>query len=632
MCGITGLFNIGNPEILKEMTESIYYRGPDDGGTTWFDKYNSGIGNRRLAIIDLSSSGHMPMSNDRKNLWITYNGEVYNYIEIRNELVSKGYHFNSDSDTEVILKAYEEWKENCLERFNGMFAFIIYNSDDNSFFAARDRIGIKPFYYWNDGNSVIIASEIKPILFSGLVEKAPDLFALFTPTRFQIFPETGFKNIYKLPAGCYMTFRNDELKIKRYWDLYPIENSKISEVDAEERLDYLLSDSVAKQMISDVPVGILLSGGLDSSIIAALMRERTNSEIHSLTIKFSKSDQKFEKAEDDSYYSKVISDKLGFNLKVFEINPDIQEMLPKMIWHLDEPLADPAAINTFLICAYAKSHGIPVLLNGMGGDEIFGGYRKQLACLRVDTYHKFVPSFARLMIDNIFSKLPVASKSKGYRLIRWIKRFLSFANLPQYERFLVSDLSFNKQMFESLFKNSIKYEDSKFYKAQRRNFENPELSYLTKMCLNDTKAFLPGHNLLYSDKASMAASVETRPPLVDHRIAEFMFTLPPSMRIKINKQKYLLKKVSERYIPKEVINRPKAPFGSPLRSWLRGPLTEMVDDLLSETSINKRGFYDAATVRDLIEKDRKGMEDNAHYIWILLNNELWFRTFFENGI
>jgi asparagine synthase (glutamine-hydrolysing) len=630
MCGITGLFNIGNKNILEEMTSSINYRGPDDNGIEWFEKYNSGIGNRRLAIQDLSESGHMPMANERKNLWITYNGEVYNYREIRNELTSKGYNFYSDSDTEVILKSYEEWGKNCLERFNGMFAFIIYNSEDNSFFAARDRIGIKPFYFWHKNNSVIIASEIKAIFKTGLVEKSPDLFSLCTPTRFQIYPYTGFKDIYKLPAGSYLSFKNDKLKIEKYWDLYPTENNKITYVDSVERLDYLLSDSVKLQMISDVPVGILLSGGLDSSIIAALMRKNTNSDIHSFTIKFSESDQKFEQATDDSYYSKIVSDLFGFKLKIFEINPDIEDLLPKIIWHLDEPLADPAAINTFLICEHAKTEGIPVLLNGMGGDEIFAGYRKQLACLGVDLYQKIIPSVLRHSIENMFSKMHVASKSKGYRRIRWIKRFLSFAPLPQYERFLVSDLSFGKSVFEELFKNRVDFENSYFYVSQKTNFENPELSYLTKMCLNDTKTFLPGHNLLYSDKSSMAASVETRPPLVDHRIAEFMFTLPPKMRIKYNKQKSLLKEVAKRYIPKEIINRPKAPFGSPLRAWLRGPLSEMVDDLLSEYSINKRGLYNAATVRDIIEKDRSGLEDNAHYIWILLNNELWFRTFFNN--
>ncbi|MFA5404089.1 MAG: asparagine synthase (glutamine-hydrolyzing) [Ignavibacteria bacterium] len=630
MCGITGLFNIGNENILKEMTSSIYYRGPDDEGVKWFGKHNSGIGNRRLAIIDLSSLGHMPMSNDKKNLWITFNGEVYNYKEIREELISKGYKFKSDSDTEVVLKAYEEWSENCLQKFNGMYAFIIFNSDDNSFFAVRDRIGIKPFYYWKSDNSIIIASEIKAIFETGLVEKTPDLLSLCTPTRFQIYPHTGFKDIFKLPAGCYLSFKNNELKIIKYWDLYPIENDKITLADAKERLDYLLSDSVRLQMISDVPVGILLSGGLDSSIIAALMRKNYNGDIHSFTIKFSESDQKFEQASDDSYYSKIVSDKFGFKLKILEINPDIEDLLPKLIWHLDEPLADPAAINTYLICELAKSKGISVLLNGMGGDEIFAGYRKQLACLRADLYQDLVPSFLRKSTEDVFSKLHVASKSKGHRRIRWIKRFLSFASLPQYERFLVSDLSFNKSSFENLFKHKVSYEESIFYKSQKINFENPELSYLTKMCLNDTKTFLPGHNLLYSDKSSMAASVETRPPLVDHRIAEFMFTLPVNFRIKRNNQKYFLKEVAKKYLPKEIINRPKAPFGSPLRSWLRGPLTEMVDDLLSESAIKKRGLYDVATVRDIIEKDRNGMEDNAHFIWILLTNEIWFRTFFNN--
>lgn len=631
MCGITGFINIGNKENLTEITNLISHRGPDDWGVEWFSDCNSGFGHRRLSIIDLSPAGHQPMSNEDDTLWITFNGEIYNYKDIRAELISKGYKFISESDTEVMLKAYDCWKENCLQKFNGMFAFVIYDKKENLFFGARDRVGIKPFYYYLNNHSLIFASEIKAILASGLIEKKPDYYSLFTPTRYQISPNTGFKNINKLPAGKYFKFKleNSDFRIKSYWDIFPFENVHISENDAIEKLDYLIQDSVRLQMIADVPVGIFLSGGLDSSIIAASMRKNTNNDIHSFTIKFAEEDQRFEKLADDSYYSKLMADKFNFIHHEFIISPDIESLFQKMVWHMDEPLADSASINTYIMSQYANDLGIVVLLNGMGGDEIFGGYRKHLACIKADVFRLFVPEIFRHFVYDFFNLLPIASKTQGFRNIRWIKRFLQIATQPQYERFLSSDLSLTEKQFNLLFLNKIKYKDSHYYQSQLKYFDISYIKYLTKLCLIDSKVFLPEHNLNYSDKSSMAASIESRPPLTDHRILDFLFSLTPEMRINGNRQKYLLKKVSEKYLPQEVINRPKAPFGSPLRSWLKGPLSEMVNDLLSESSLKKRGLYNSSFVRKLIDRDSKGIEDNAIQIWTLLTNEMWFRTFFD---
>jgi asparagine synthase (glutamine-hydrolysing) len=631
MCGITGLINTGSKDILKQMTELIFYRGPDDEGVFWSKKNCSGLGHRRLSIIDLSELGHQPMSNEKGNIHITYNGELYNYKEIRNSLQKLGSKFNSDSDTEVILKSYEEWGEECLLNFNGMFAFAIYNSDSNSLFAARDRLGIKPFYYYCENESFVFSSEIKAILKSGLTEVQPDYFSLLTPTRFQITPYTGFKNILKLPPGYSLYFNNGTLKLKKYWDINPIEKN-VDENSAVQELDDLLNGSVKRQMISDVPVGIFLSGGLDSSIIAALMRKNTQKDIHSFTIKFSEKDQKYEKMVNDELYAKQVAKLFEFRYNEIEISPDIEDLLPKMIWHLDEPLSDPAAINTYLISKAAREIDIVVLLNGMGGDEIYGGYRKQLACLKADVYKKYLPGFIRYAVKKFFDLIPVATSSQGLKYFRWLKRFLLIASLPRVERFLSSDLSLNGEQFERMFSKEIGYENTHFYKSQYKNFESNDLSYLTEMCLNDTKVMLPEHNLNYSDKASMAASIESRPPLTDHLSVEFMFTLDPRFRIKKNIQKYLLKKVSEKYLPREIIYRPKAPFGSPLRSWIRGPLSEMVDDFLSADSIKKRNLYNINYVERLIKYDRDGKEDNSHIIWTLLTNEIWFRTFFDKRI
>lgn len=630
MCGIVGLIKTGSKEQLIVMSNSIKHRGPDDNGFQWFEKYNSGLAHCRLSIIDLSDMGHQPMSSADGRYWITYNGEIYNFRQVENELRIKNseLRIKSNSDTEILLYAYIEWGEKCLEKLNGMFAFAIFDTLTGEVFAARDRLGVKPFYYTEVDGGLIFASEVKAILESGIVKKEPDYYSLLTPTRFQIAPYTGFENIHKLLPGHYLRFKSGVLTIEKYWDINVCENEK-NDSCAFSDLDELLNDSVRLQMIADVPVGLLLSGGLDSSIIAALMRKSYSGEINSFTIKFKKSDQKFEKAVDDSYYASIVAKHFGLVENEIEVEPDVVNLLEKIVWHLDEPLSDPAAINTFLISEAAKEKGIKVLLNGMGGDEVFGGYRKQLACLKADEYQKIVPKYLRGLLEKMIMIAPSATNKQGIKSIRWVKRFLSFASLPQYERFIVSDLSLSKELFEDLFLNHTKYEDSYYYKSQQKYFKNKDLSYLTQMCLNDTNVMLPEHNLNYSDKASMAASLEGRPPLVDHRIVEYMFSLHPKFRIRKNTQKWLLKKVSEKYLPKEIVHRPKAPFGSPLRSWMRNDLKEMVGDLLSENSVKARGVYDYKTVKKIIDDDKKGLNDNAHIIWTMLNTEIWFRKFFN---
>ena len=628
MCGILGFINIGSNLILQRALSILNHRGPDDTGIKWFEDYNTGLGHKRLSILDLSSAGHQPMSTIDDKQWITFNGEIYNYEEIKKELLSKGYSFKSHTDTEVILYSYREWGVDCLQKFNGMFAFAIWDDEKKELFAARDRQGIKPFYYVYKNASLIFASEIKAILDTGLIEKEPDYTSIITPTRFQISPYTGFKNILKLPPAHYLIFKDGKITLHEYWRINSVENRATLAL-ANEKLDYFLNDSVKLQMIADVPVGIFLSGGLDSSIIAALMRKNSNKDIHSFTIKFSSKDQKFEKMIDDSYYAKIVADKFGFIHHEFEIESNIIDLLPKLIYHLDEPLTDPAIINTYIMSKTARENGIIVMLNGMGGDEIFGGYRKQLACLIADKYQKYSPEMVRTILQNIITKIPVASAYQGFKLLRWLKRFLSYANLPEYERFLASDLALSKDAFELMFNSKMKYYDTYFYESQKKYFSNDDLSYLTKMCLNDTKVFLPEHNLTYSDKATMAASIEGRPPLTDHRIIEFMFSLCPSFRINKREQKYLLKKVSNKYLPSNIINRPKAPFGSPLRSWVRGPLKPMIDEYLSEHEIKKRNLWNYNYIKSMIENDRKGKEDNAFYIYQLLTMQIWFKTFFD---
>ncbi|HXX00169.1 MAG TPA: asparagine synthase (glutamine-hydrolyzing), partial [Candidatus Acidoferrales bacterium] len=614
MCGIAGLMNGGSAELLGRMNDIIAHRGPDDAGLKWFDDACSGMAQRRLSIIDLSPGGHQPMRDDTGDLWIVFNGEIYNYKELGEEVRAQGVHLRSSSDTEILLYAYKIWGEDCLQKLNGMFAFAIYDVRKRKLFAARDRLGIKPFYYHFENGRLVFASEIKAILNSTLVPKRPDLNALHTPARFQVSPLTGFEDILKLPPAHCLTLEDSQLSVRQYWGLHPTEQEASEDVLIEQ-LDALLCDSVRLQMRADVPVGVFLSGGLDSSIISALMRVNTQQTIHSFTIKFSDEDQKFEQMTPDWDYARQVAKQFGFTYHEIEIHPQVEELLPKMVWHLDEPLSDPAAINTYLISKAARDLDIVVLLNGMGGDEVFGGYRKHLACLTAESYQSIVPGMVRNMVQYAADRIPVATSSRGLKQVRWGKRFLSIASLPRGDRFLMSDLSVPPNQFSQMFASRMSYYDSHFFKAQGPRFKSNGISYLTQMCLNDTLVFLPEHNLTYSDKASMAASIESRPPLTDHRIVEFMFSVPPRERIHRTTQKYLLKKVAEKYLPENIIYRPKAPFASPLRSWVRGPLSTMVADLLSEESLRARGLYDPAYVSGLIARDKQGLEDNAYQIW-----------------
>lgn len=628
MCGIAGLIHCGDPDSLRRMMTSLGHRGPDSSGLEWFPAHGSGFGHCRLAILDLSPTGHQPMASPDGRHWIVFNGEIYNFQELREELRARGRTFRSTGDTEMILHAWQEWGPDCLRRFNGMFALAILDTVTGRVFAARDPIGIKPFYYWQQGDALVFASEIKAILQCPWVERRPDLDAVRTPARFQVSPQTGFLGIRKLPPAHQLTFEAGRLEVRRYWNLEPREDAPGSEAEWVDRLDALLRDAVRLQMISDRPVGAFLSGGLDSSIISALMRAHSGGDMHAFTIRFSEGDQRYERMPDDSRYAREVAAQFGFKFHEFELQPAVADLLPKLVWHLDEPLSDPAAVNTYLISQAARDMGIVVLLNGVGGDEVFGGYRKHLACLKAEAYQRVVPGLARWAAESVIGRLPVASGSRGFRHLRWAKRFCSFASLPQAERYLASDLSLSIESFERLFPGH-RYRDSAFFRTQEPVLHRPGLSYLTRMCWNDTLVFLPEHNLNYSDKASMAAGIETRPPLTDPRLVEWMFTLPPRARIQGNVQKYLLKKVSERYLPARIVHRPKAPFNAPLRAWMRGPLAPLVDELLSETSLKRRGVYDAAFVRTLIEQDRRGAADHAMVIWSLLTLELWFRTFFD---
>jgi asparagine synthase (glutamine-hydrolysing) len=630
MCGIVGFIKCGSPEELGKGLEVINHRGPDFRDFKWFSEHRTGLGHARLSIIDLSNDGNQPMYDTDSGNWIVYNGEVYNFAPIREELRSQGVSFQSNSDTEVILKAYGAYGVEAFKKFNGMFAFAIYNEKSGKTVIVRDRLGIKPLYIWQNENKLAFASEIKSILELAEYPKAYDLRALQTQVHYQAGPDTGFQGIRKVAPGNYLVFENNQIVEHSYWDIQP-EESDMSLEDAMEELDTLLQDSIRLQLISDVPVGAMLSGGLDSSLISVLMQNQMDQPLNTFTIKFSEDDLKRQGNVSDAYYAKLLADQQGFNHHELLIKPDIVNLLPKMVWHMDEPIADPASINSYLIAEEARKHGIKVLLSGMGADEFFAGYRAQLACLKADTYQRMVPKPIRALIEPIVSRLPESNAKRNFKYIRWVKGFMRIGSLSQLDRtLLIKNSALSEEVYNAYFENPLPYKESTYIKKDSALFNQyPDLSYLTKMCYCDTNTYMTDHNLTYFDKSIMAASIEGRPPLLDHRIVELLFKLPPEHKINGNTQKYILKKVAEKYIPNDVIYRPKAPFSAPMRGWLKEELSEMVGDILSEDSLKKRGIYNAQYVQKLISDNRKGIADNSQLIWRLMVNEMWLRTYFN---
>ena len=360
------------------------------------------------------------------------------------------------------------------------------------------------------------------------------------------------------------------------------------------------------------------------------MQKSISSKLNTFTIKFKKEDLRKQGNVDDSYYANMLADKFGFSHKEILIEPMIVDLLPKMIWHLDEPIADPSAINTYLISKVARESGIKVLLTGMGADEVFSGYRSHLACLKAEHYRK-LPGFIRSGMENLAKHIPESSSTRNFKYIRWAKQFLGVASLDRIDRAIaIGNTGLTNANFNKYFQSDSSYYDSIYYKRIHELYSDyPNMDYLSKLCYMDSKVYLTDHNLAYSDKSMMAAGVEGRPPLIDHRIVELLFKLPTKYRIKNNVQKYALKKVSEKYLPKEIIYRPKAPFSAPMRGWLKKELKEMVNDILSYSSIRNRGIYNPDYVQTLIKNNDKGIEDNSQLIWRLIVNEIWFRTFFN---
>src|SRR5262245_41555237 len=634
MCGVAGAFcQPDGAQLVRVMTDRIGHRGPDADG---LEDLSPGVplqlGHRRLSIIDLSAAADQPFVKD--GLHLSYNGELYNFRDLRASLQSMGVQFVTESDTEVVLESWRAWGPDALPRFRGMFAFAIYDEQSRALALARDPLGIKPMYLMPRGSGILFASELKAIVAAAGPELTIDPAALVASTMFYFLPDeqSALKGVFKLPPGSWAEWRSDGTKrAGRYWE--PADEAFAAASGMPADLAAVLEESVAAHLVADVPVASFLSGGLDSSLITAMAASR-NPSIEAYTITFRPEDQRLEAMPDDAIYARKMAAHLGIRLHEIEISPDVVDMLPRVVDVLDEPIGDPAAINTVLMCQAARDTGVKVMLSGMGADELFGGYRKHLACVLGARYQRALPKTLRSrVVAPSVGRLPVAAGGRGLRYSRWAKRFLTFAELPEEAAFRRSYTLYDPDELEALLDPDLSSHVDGVVEAHRSLYTDSALAdHVNRMCLTDTRLFLPGLNLAYTDRSSMSASTEVRVPFVDPHVFRAAFSFRGAQKIRGRTQKVPLRQVAEAWVPRDVVARPKASFAAPLRAWVTNDLGPLIDDVLLDGRLVSSGFLRPQPLRRMVADQRSGRRDQSKQLWQLLSMELWFRSVMASGV
>ena len=634
MCGIAGCYQQADGHKLVDiMSDRIAHRGPDSSGT-WShedDRVAVQLGFRRLSIIDLSAAADQPLHKD--GLTIVYNGELYNYRALRAELTARGVRFTTQSDTEVALEAWRCWGPGALHRFRGMFAFALFDERTGELVLARDPFGIKPLYYLPRGGGAVFASELKALTAAVGSELRIEPGALVASMLYYWLPEQrcALADVRKLPGGSWALLRPDgTLTVQLYWRVAEVAARAAEAPPAD--LGQVIEESVTAHLVSDVPVSSFLSGGLDSSIVTVLAH-RAAQEIDAYTIAFRPEDQRLEAMPDDAVYARKVAARFGIDLHEIEISPDIVSLLPRIVDVLDEPIGDPAAINTLLMCEAARERGVKVVLSGMGADELFGGYRKHLACVMAGKYSRLPAGLPRAGVRFAVGRFPVSIGGRGLRYARWAKRFLTFAELPEEPRFRRSYTLYDPAELAALISPDLAgYVDQIVEEHSDVYHDNSLPDEVNRMCLADARLFLPGLNLAYTDRASMAASVEVRVPFVDPIVARAAFSIDGRDKIQHRQGKVALKRAAQSWLPREIVYRPKASFSVPLRAWVRNDLQEIINDVLVGGELVGSGMIRAGTLRRLIHDDQVGREDRSKQIWQLLTLELWYRNVRSMGV
>ena len=631
MCGIAG-YNWNDKEAITKMLKIMNYRGPDDNGTYSDDGLT--LGHLRLSIIDLSRRGRQPMSNREGNLVITFNGEIYNYQEIRKDLEKKGHKFNSDTDTEVILAAYRVYGTKCLDLFNGQFAFVIYDIDKKILFGARDRIGIKPLYYYNKEEKFIFGSEIKSLMVHNIPRKINnDSLNWFVSLRYSGGENTIFNDVKRLLAGHYFTYnlKTKELNISKYWDItYSVTNK--SESTAKRELKELLKDSVNKRLISDVPVGAYLSGGLDSSSIVAMMKQLTDN-VKTFSVGFG-----YGGNVDELKYAKQVSNHLNTDHTEIIVKSELVKNLPRLVWHGDEPLADPASLPYFLLSERAKKDAT-VILSGEGADELFAGYEQNKFLLQRNKL-KLIPKPIRTIGSKSVDLVPEKGLNYFFAFASNIgkegrKRFQNYViNIDDKSKAYSEIMGiFNNEERKELLSDDIlsKVELYDHSKRINKTYYSNKNHYLNQILNYEMKEPLPENLLVKTDKSTMPFAIELRIPFLDHRMVEFASKLSPNLKLRnISNEKYILKEAMRPYLPKTIIQRKKHRFYVPIDLWLqREDIKGIFDSLLNKQIVERQGYFDYSA----IEKIKKNYDTSplfyARQLWTLLNFQIWHKIFIE---
>jgi asparagine synthase (glutamine-hydrolysing) len=646
MCGIAGTYNWGDRATVVGMSDLQAHRGPDDSGV-WCERLPDGnvmgLGSRRLSILDLSAAGHMPMPSPNGKLWIAYNGEVYNFRELRAELEARGETFRSNSDTEVVLRLYQRDGPESVARLDGMFALAIWDlrQDPPTLFLARDHFGVKPLYYIQSQGRLAFASEAKA--FAALPGFSPEVDLQFLPQYLTFLwvpePATIMRGVRKLPAGHYATLRQGELRIQQYWDLrLPSANAGFAKSEAElvEGVRHHLGRAVQSQMVSDVPLGAFLSAGIDSTSIVAMMRKATTGPVRTWTITYPTKHRIGENTLDDPAVAREVAERFCCEHHQIEVEPNVAELLPTLAYHMDEPVADPAILAAYLVCREARK-SVTVLLSGIGGDEVFAGYAKHRAAIWARSYRR-MPGFGRKLLEGAVAGLPGMRGTRLKGLVRLAKKMARSGSLPPQDAFLMNCTYFSGEMIAGLCTPSTTeaFTGENPWQRHRAYFDNvSEADFVNQMLYLDVKTFMVSLNLNYNDKMSMASSTEVRVPFLDRELVEYVAAqVPPLLKLHgwpRPTTKYILRKAMEGVLPPAVLHQPKAGFGAPVDYWLARELRDMVEELLSERQLRERGFFQPATVRRMIQEHRDGARDWSMHIWQLLTFELWMRAFIGGG-
>jgi asparagine synthase (glutamine-hydrolysing) len=642
MCGIAGIIDVNNRvdrDILLRMTNIMQHRGPDGEG--FYIDTLVGLGHRRLSIIDLEG-GSQPMSNEDGSVWITYNGEIYNFPILQKGLSQRGHRFRTRSDTEVIIHAYEEYGTDCLRHLRGMFAFAIWDAKKSQLFLARDRLGKKPLYYYFNNERFVFTSEIKAILQDQGIPRAIDLTALkdYFTYGYIPFPKTIFKDIYKLPPAHFMVVSLLDarvttvkpikqakltIKIDQYWDIKYEPDYSLSERQWIEALLEKLKEAVKIRLISDVPLGVFLSGGLDSSTVVALMSMVQDMPVKTFSIGF--------KEEDFSElrYARTVAERFGTKHHEMIVEPDAIEILPRLAWQFDEPFADSSAIPTYYVSKIAREN-VTVILSGDGGDETFAGYNRYASAFWFYNYARFIPrSFRRLIFGGISSLMPCGMRGKGFL------RHLALNPFEYYKGMISQD---DMQYLDKLFSGDIKKEIIKLNQSNEFLYDNGDFlnqffnryqdaDFLTRIQYLETKTYLPEDILTKVDRASMLCSLETRAPLLDHELLEFVARIPSTYKIRGGEKKYILKKAMSTLLPEEILRRDKMGFCTPLRHWFKKDLTGYAREILLDRRFKERGFFNIKHIESLINNHRLRHRDLSQHIWQLLFFEHWCRNWLD---